>query len=1203
MPKSTFKSTMPPYFEVLEKETLEAYKIASKARQKGYDPDIKPEVVLAKNLAERVIGLISVAAPQLIDSGAIKRIVDLEREYGILDWRVAFQISYEIAQEKFCKFKDKKEAMEIGIRTGFAYVTLGAVSAPLEGFTSLEIKPRRDGTGEFFCLNFAGPVRAAGGTAAAVCVLIADYVRVKMGYATYDPDEKEIKRCHVELVDYHEWITNLQYMPYQEEMEFMLANMPVEISGDPSEKYEISNINLKDLPRVPTNKLRSGYCLMYSGVLPLKAPKVWAKLSKWADKFEMTHWKFLEEFLKIQKNMKSKESGQKKDVKKDDTQKIKPDFTFIADLVAGRPVFGYPLRSGGFRLRYGRSRTSGYSAQSIHPATMLILNEFIAIGTQLKVERPGKAGAYTSCDTIDGPVVKLKNGTVMTVNSDKEAKLIKNDVTEILYLGDVLINYGDFFDRAHPLVPAGYVQEEWILEVERAATKLFGTFDIEKISELTEIDAEKLELLFKKPITTNISFVAAYMISKMLKVPLHPEHIFYWNSIEPQKVEHLAVYLLGNATLHKESEEKYMSVKGNMGKRELELLAVPHKVDGAEIYLDKSAALAVLGNLGAKTIAELETSIQKIKFFLNENPKAKALDIVNHLSKVRIMDKCGTFIGSRMGRPEKAKIRKLTSGPHTLFPVGNEGGKYRSIQSALQKGYISAQFTPFICRSCKRETVFPACEFCDKPAEKMMYCKTQNILVKAAPYCEACRENPQSPEPCVPQLSKTMRYDIKASFPMMLKKLNTTIYPDLIKGVKGTTNKEHTPEHLVKGILRAKHKLHVNKDGTIRYDCSEIPVTHFKPAEISVPFEKLLELGYEKDIYGKQLKSNDQILELKPQDIVMPCSPVSPEEPSDEIMFRAANFVDELLQVLYGQKPYYNLKTKDDLVGQLVIGLAPHTSAGILCRIVGFSKTQGFLSHPYIHAAMRRDCDGDESCFLLLMDGLLNFSKKYLPESRGSTMDAPLVLTYILNPTEVDDMIFNMDIGWKYPLALYEAARNYKMPGDVKMPLVAQVLRTPLQYEKMGFTHDTTDFNAGVLCSAYKLLPSMEDKLKSQMELAEKIRAVDASDVARLVIDKHFMKDTKGNLRKFSQQEFRCIDCNEKFRRPPLSGKCMECSGRLIFTVSEGFVIKYLEASIALAEKYGVPNYLKQNLDLLKERVESVFGKDKERQEGLAAFM
>ena len=84
-------------------------------------------------------------------------------------------------------------------------------------------------------------------------------------------------------------------------------------------------------------------------------------------------------------------------------------------------------------------------------------------------------------------------------------------------------------------------------------------------------------------------------------------------------------------------------------------------------------------------------------------------------------------------------------------------------------------------------------------------------------------------------------------------------------------------------------------------------------------------------------------------------------------------------------------------------------------------------------------------------------------------------------------------------------------------------LNTEKQYCDFGFTHKASSVNSGVTYSAYKFLPSMEEKLKGQMILAEKIRAVDADYVATLVIEKHFLKDIKGNMRKFSQQKFRCI--------------------------------------------------------------------------------
>ena len=115
-------------------------------------------------------------------------------------------------------------------------------------------------------------------------------------------------------------------------------------------------------------------------------------------------------------------------------------------------------------------------------------------------------------------------------------------------------------------------------------------------------------------------------------------------------------------------------------------------------------------------------------------------------------------------------------------------------------------------------------------------------------------------------------------------------------------------------------------------------------------------------------------------------------------------------------------------------------------------------------------------------------------------------------------------------------------------------------------------------------------------------KAVNEKDVATLVIEKHFLKDIKGNLRKFSQQQFRCVSCSEKFRRPPLKGICTKCNGKIIFTISEGSVIKYLEPSISLSEKYDIDPYLKQTLQILKMRVEAVFGKDKEKQEGLGKW-
>src|SRR3989344_4860963 len=329
------------YFNKLDNEVKAAYDFANAAKKNGFDPEDFVDVSLTKNMIERV---------------------------------VALTISLEIVQEKFCKFKDKKEAMEIGIRFGLAYLTLGVVGSPLEGFVRLELKKRLDGK-EYFCLYFSGPIRSAGGTATSVSVVVADYIRQKMGFEKYDPTEEEVNRCVTEIKDFHERITNLQYLPSDEEIYFLAKNMPVQIDGDPSEKLEVSNY--KNLNRVNTNLMRNGFCLVFAECFAQKAKKVYAQLQKWGKEFFEGDWDFLPEFLEIQQR-------QKMEKKEENNENIKPDFTFIKDFVAGRPVLTHPLAKGGFRLRYGRCRNTGLSAQAIHPATMFILNNYIAIGTQLK---------------------------------------------------------------------------------------------------------------------------------------------------------------------------------------------------------------------------------------------------------------------------------------------------------------------------------------------------------------------------------------------------------------------------------------------------------------------------------------------------------------------------------------------------------------------------------------------------------------------------------------------------------------------------------------------------------------------------------------------------------------------------------------------------------------------------------------------------
>src|SRR3989344_6131273 len=1078
------------YFNEIEDKVRTAYSIAEEARRRGLDPMNKVEILLATNLAEKSLGLISTIYPQLNDKRIVNRILELEKEYGQLDMAVSFKIAEEIAKEKFCKFENLLQAIDAGIRVGFAYTTLGVVSSPIEGFTGLKLGKTKDGK-DYFIVYFSGPIRSAGTTASCVVLMIIDYLRELFGFARYDPDEKEVKRYITENYDYHERVTNLQYLPTEEEIELLAKNMPIQISGEPTEQREVSNY--KDLPRVETNLIRGGMCLCFSEGLAQKAQKGLRLYNGVKAKgIQTTGWDFLKDYVELHKK---RASG---------TSDTSP--TYIKDLVAGRPLFSHPSRSGGFRFRYGRSRVSGFSATSIHPATMGISNCFLSIGNQLKVEKPTKGCAITSCDSIDGPIVKMKNGSVKRISNFENAKELYKDVEEIIYLGDILYSLGDVMNRNHELLKPGYVEEWWALEANKAA----GEKAPNKIQGLFDISIEK-----------------AILFSENYKIPMHPKYIFYWTQISIEEFLGLIDWL-GHGVFSDKIILPYNKLEKERfqkGKRALELLGVEHDVTTENVVVTKQDSEALLINLGIDK--ELQKAVEdysknlKVLIEFGENKNLGVFEIINKFSKFKIKDKAGSFIGARMGRPEKAKLRKLTGNPHTLFPVGDEGGRFRSVQEAVEKGFVDSNFLIYYCKNCEKETIYYICENCGAECIKMHYCRE----CKQKFISEKCLHH------ALGQDFYSRRVDAKHYFEAALKKLGMekSEAPVLVKGIKGTSSETHVTENLAKGILRAKFNVPVNKDGTIRYEATELPIPHFKPKEIGTSIEKLKELGYKKDICGKELENDNQILELRPQDIILPACPDGDDEKADDVFINLSKFIDNLLVKFYGLRSFYNAKKKEDIIGQLSVCMAPHNCAGVITIIIGFSKVQGILASPYLHAAVRRDCDGDELAVMLLLDVLLNFSRKFLPAHRGGTQDAPLVLNARIRAGEVDDQILDFELG-DYPLEMYEAAERGEHSSKVSLDNVKKRLKegkNPLI--DIGFTHDTDDINNGVRNSSYKSIPTMKEKVEKEMDLVSKLRAVDATDVARLIIDRHFIRDIRGNLRKFSQQEFRCVTCNTKF--------------------------------------------------------------------------
>jgi DNA polymerase II large subunit len=947
---------------------------------------------------------------------------------------------------------------------------------------------------------------------------------------------------------------------------------------------------------------------------------------------------------------------------------------------------------------------------------MHILGDFLAVGTQMKVERPGKAAGIVPVDTIQGPTVRLKSGDVLRIDDATVAGDLTGEVERILDVGEILIAYGEFLENNHPLVPPAYCQEWWSQEG--------GTGQ-------PASEEEAISLCFDG-------------------VPLHPDFTCLWDDLTCAEIADLADLVSRTG----EIRHGILVLPPGPGiKEKLEEILLPHRVrEGLICISEYYLFLACLG---------LDLKLKKRPCWqgaLMDDPLA----LVSHLSGFQIRSRGGTRIGGRMGRPGKSRPRKMNPPPHGLFPLGEAGGTRRSFQEAsnhapqpnMDGGVISIETGRRRCPACGAETYRNRCE-----------CGAHTEPVYSCPRCKREQQGLECPVCHTPLVcSQVTSLNVKQEYQMAMERLGIRDSSlALVKGVKGLISRERTVEAMEKGILRAAKDLFVFKDGTIRFDMIDLPLTHIRPDEVGVSPERLRELGYMKDIHGNPLHSPSQVVELKAQDILL-------SDSCADYMVKVAQFLDELLEKCYGLPPFYRVQTRDDLLGHLAIGLAPHTSAGVLARIVGFSRANVGYAHPFFHAAKRRNCffgdtkietfdgrdwctrsirqlvaenfdlsrpgidrlgtyysdpqstilvrtvdregkahlrrvtsvsihkspqalirfetrggreiavtpdhamlvwdvcslrkiravevkegdpvpvmvganvltdhvvrretvpapeervfcltvaedhtvlangiftgqcDGDEDCIMLLLDGLINFSRSFLPETRGGTMDAPLVLTTRIDPAEIDKESHNLDVGARYPLELYLASLRYAHPKEVEglVDRVGRRLGTPAQLEGFLFTHDTGDISAGPLESTYTQLKSMIEKLDAELALAGKIRAVDEDDVAERVLTTHFIRDLQGNLSAFSKQKFRCVKCNTSYRRMPLAGKCNRCGGNIIPTVHEGSVKKYLEMSRDICRKYKVSEYTRQRVQVLDMAIESTFGQEKSQQMGLADFM
>ena len=191
------------YYESLDEGIEQAYAIASVAKKKGFDFSESVEIPRASDLASRTEKLLE--DPYLFIDPTKRRQAPLKIESKLRDLlhkhdreTAAIMIAISVTKEMHAATGDRRRAIDSGLRVGLAVLTEAVLVAPLDGIGDVRIMSNADGS-EFLSIDFCGPIRAAGGTAQALGVLIGDILRREIGVGRYIPTIPEVERVKEEF--------------------------------------------------------------------------------------------------------------------------------------------------------------------------------------------------------------------------------------------------------------------------------------------------------------------------------------------------------------------------------------------------------------------------------------------------------------------------------------------------------------------------------------------------------------------------------------------------------------------------------------------------------------------------------------------------------------------------------------------------------------------------------------------------------------------------------------------------------------------------------------------------------------------------------------------------------------------------------------------------------------------------------------------
>src|SRR5260370_30464915 len=112
----------------------------------------------------------------------------------------------------------------------------------------------------------------------------------------------------------------------------------------------------------------------------------------------------------------------------------------------------------------------------------------------------------------------MMDGSVVRIDNPSEARAVKDRIDRILFLGDLIVGYGEFLENNRTLIPSGFVEEWW---GQLLAEKL-KTLEAAGIVPPPSIPRERLQNLATHPPSPKTPAIYALEKTPSLRIPPHP---------------------------------------------------------------------------------------------------------------------------------------------------------------------------------------------------------------------------------------------------------------------------------------------------------------------------------------------------------------------------------------------------------------------------------------------------------------------------------------------------------------------------------------------------------------------------------------------------------------------------------------------------------------------------------------------------------